>query len=213
VAALESGGAQIVAACRPRGAPLTGRRASRLGSGAAQPSRPALAWLMFVEVFAAGPEALERRSDALAPLEDLRSEGYQLSPAIDRSRDNRRWLTGLIYRRIHSSGPERCRGWRRSAPTSRWPFIGQRTPALRPTGTGEAREGGRASLWAGQLGPVAYGQPDRWRDPKVVALLDPHRFLAFKRLALPDHQGKSTPRGPRRSPNGSAQREVQCVGD
>ncbi len=116
MAALESGGAQIVAACLPaaRRAP-DWPQSIKAGAGALLSylaSRPALARLMFVEVYAAGPEALERRSDALAPLEDLRSEGYRLSPATPSIAAEMigGGLRGLIYRRIHDSGPETLPG-------------------------------------------------------------------------------------------------------
>ena len=111
-AALESGGAQIVAASLPAAhrAP-NWPQSMRAGIGAMLSylaTRPALARLMFVEVYAAGPEALERRSEALAPLEDLRREGYRLSPSTPSIAGEMigGGLRGLIYRRIHDSGPE-----------------------------------------------------------------------------------------------------------
>lgn len=84
-AALDSGGAQLMAAVLP-----AARRAEdwaggvRAGIGAMFSYlawRPALAQLLAVEVYAAGPDALERRAEALAPLGELLTEGYGHSSA------------------------------------------------------------------------------------------------------------------------------------
>jgi hypothetical protein len=83
-------------------------------------SRPALARLVAVEVYAAGPAALERREEALRPLEVLLADGR--APKVPRivvetiAGGATPWPTG----RSATSAPRACRGWRRSAPTWRW---------------------------------------------------------------------------------------------
>jgi hypothetical protein len=71
-------------------------------------SRPALAQLVTVEVYAAGPAAMRRRVETLAPLQDLLSEGYELSPNTPRiAAETIAGAVGtLTYRRIRESGPE-----------------------------------------------------------------------------------------------------------
>ncbi|MGA8745395.1 MAG: TetR/AcrR family transcriptional regulator [Solirubrobacterales bacterium] len=83
-AAIDSAAAQIVAAVVPafRRAP-DWPEAVRAGFGALfnfQASRPALTQLLAVEVYAAGPAAVARRSAAMAPLRELLAEGYGRSP-------------------------------------------------------------------------------------------------------------------------------------
>jgi AcrR family transcriptional regulator len=112
MAAIDSAGAQVVAAIMP-----AFRRADnwadgvRAGFGALcdfLASRPALAQLVTVEVYAAGPAAMRRRVETLAPLQDLLSEGYQLSPNTPRiAAETIAGAVGtLTYRRIRESGPE-----------------------------------------------------------------------------------------------------------
>jgi AcrR family transcriptional regulator len=119
-AALESGGAQIVAAIGPalRRAP-DWASAVRAGIGALfnfLASRPALARLLVVEVFAAGPEALVRRVEYLAPLEELLAEGPERAAeapsgtgATEAPAITAELIAGvaysLAYRRIRESGP------------------------------------------------------------------------------------------------------------
>jgi AcrR family transcriptional regulator len=45
-------------------------------------SRPSLANMTMVEVYAAGPEAMQRRLEALRPLQDLVAEGFGLMPEL-----------------------------------------------------------------------------------------------------------------------------------
>jgi AcrR family transcriptional regulator len=112
LAAIDSAGAQIVAAAVP-----AFRRshawphAVRAGLGAffnLLASRPAVARLMIVEVYAAGPAALQRREETLRPLGVLWAEArrHQVgTPAIVFEA-----LLGAIlhlaYRRIETVGPE-----------------------------------------------------------------------------------------------------------
>jgi AcrR family transcriptional regulator len=119
-AALESGGAQMGAAVRP-----AVRRAAdwpaavRAGFGALfnfLASRPALAQLMVVEVFAAGPEALVRRVDYLQQLDELLAEGPEQAAAGTAARTEgaaaitAELIAGVVYslayRRIRESGPQ-----------------------------------------------------------------------------------------------------------
>jgi DNA-binding transcriptional ArsR family regulator len=67
-----------------------------------------LARLVMVEVYAAGPEALERREQALRPLEALLTEGRPGSPRpppmlIETIRGG---IYALAYKQIRDSGPE-----------------------------------------------------------------------------------------------------------
>lgn len=110
LAALDSAGAQIQAAIRPavRRAP-DWPAAVRAGFGALfnfLASRPALARLVAVEVYATGPAAVERRVEYLQPLEELLVEGRERSaeaPSI-----TTQLIAGVVYslayRRIRETG-------------------------------------------------------------------------------------------------------------
>ncbi len=84
MAVLDSAGAQMVAATLPafrRGPDWPG--GVRGGLEALfnyLASRPALAKLVLIEVYAAGPEAIECRAKALKPLEELFAKGRERSP-------------------------------------------------------------------------------------------------------------------------------------
>jgi AcrR family transcriptional regulator len=87
-AAMDSGGAQMGAAMVPatRRAP-DWPSAVRAGIGALfnfLTSRPALARLMLVEAYVAGPFALERRVDYLKPLAELLEQGRERNPEAPR---------------------------------------------------------------------------------------------------------------------------------
>lgn len=112
MAALDSCGAQMVAAAMPafRRAPdwANGIRAALGAMFKYLASQPAFARLVAMEVYAAGPEAVERRAEAVRPLEELIGEGHSLSPdtppiAVEA-------ITGgiytLAYRRIRDAGPQ-----------------------------------------------------------------------------------------------------------
>jgi AcrR family transcriptional regulator len=111
LAAIDRAGAEIVAAAMPafrRGSdwPTAVRRAfgAILNFLA---SRPAMTHLMAVEVYAAGPKAIERRAKALKPLSALVAEGRRRSPTI--SPGALEGIGGAIYslayRKIRRDGP------------------------------------------------------------------------------------------------------------
>jgi len=111
LAAIDSACSQIVAAVLPafRRAP-DWPRGVRAGYGALcnfLASRPAMAQLIAVEIYAAGPVAIERRSQTLQPLEKLIGEGFQhepTAPALATEAIAGATFT-LIYKRLRSSGP------------------------------------------------------------------------------------------------------------
>lgn len=112
LAAIDSAGAQIVAATLPahRRAPdwANGIRAANGALFNFLAAHPALANLMMVEAYAAGPEAMARRSEALRPFEEMISGGLEFSPETSRlALDG---IAGAIYqlsyRRLRESGAE-----------------------------------------------------------------------------------------------------------
>jgi AcrR family transcriptional regulator len=111
LAAIDSACSQILAVVLPafRRAPdwPTGVRA---GYGALcnfLASRPALAHLIAVEIYAAGSAAVERRGQTLAPLEKLISEGFERGPGVPALATEA--IAGAIftltYKRLRDSGP------------------------------------------------------------------------------------------------------------
>lgn len=112
LAAIDSAGAQMVAAILPayRRAPEW-PEGVRAGFGALcnfLASRPALAQLVTVEVYAAGLAAMERRVEALEPLQILVAEGLKRSPQTPpiAAEAIAGGIYTLAYRRIRDSGPE-----------------------------------------------------------------------------------------------------------
>ncbi|MGN6815142.1 MAG: TetR/AcrR family transcriptional regulator [Solirubrobacterales bacterium] len=111
LAAIDSACAQIVAAVLPafRRAPdwPTGIRAAYGALCNFLASRPALAQLIAVEIYAAGPAALERRSETLKPLEDLIGEGFQHQPGAPKLAAEA--IAGgvftLVNKRLRGPGP------------------------------------------------------------------------------------------------------------
>ena len=147
MAAIDSAGAQIVAATCP---PSAGRRTGRRGAGGVWgvlnflASRPALARLVTAEVYAAGPAAVARRAEAVEALGKLIGEGYERSPQTPRIATE--MIAGgvytLTYRRIRDSGPESLPGL---APLCTYialaPFIGAEEACRVANGDGRARPG------------------------------------------------------------------------
>ncbi len=112
LAAIDSACAQIMAAVLPafRRAPdwPTGVRA---GYGALcnfLASRPAFANLIAVEIFAAGPAAMERRNETLQPLEELIGEGFEHRPGAPKLAAEA--ITGAVFtlvnKRLRGAGPK-----------------------------------------------------------------------------------------------------------
>jgi AcrR family transcriptional regulator len=147
MAAIDSAAAQISAAVLPafRRNPHW-PHAVRAGFGAMfnfLASRPSLAWLIFVEVYAAGPRALERRRDALREVEgDLVGEGLghapQVSPiAIEAIIGG---IHALAYRQLRRHGAESLAAL---APTTAYltllPFVGADYACEIANGGGQAR--------------------------------------------------------------------------
>jgi AcrR family transcriptional regulator len=146
LAAIDSAGAQIVAAILPayKRAP-DWAEGIRAGFGALcnfLASRPALAQLVTVEVYAAGPGAVARRVETLAPLEELIAEGYKCSASTPKIAAEA--IAGavytLAYKKIRESGPK-------SLPTlaplltyiALSPFIGAEEACRVANGDGRAR--------------------------------------------------------------------------
>jgi AcrR family transcriptional regulator len=111
LAAIDSACSQILAAVLPafRRAPdwPTGVRA---GYGALcnfLASRPALAHLIMVEIYAAGSAAVERRSQTLQPLEKMIGAGFERDPGLPGLATEA--IAGAIftltYKRLRDSGP------------------------------------------------------------------------------------------------------------
>jgi AcrR family transcriptional regulator len=111
LAAIDSACSQILAAVLPafRRAP-DWPNGVRAGLGALcnfLASRPAMAHLIAVEIYAAGSAAVERRSETLRPLAELIGEGFQhdpTAPALAAEVIAGATFT-LIYKRLRSSGP------------------------------------------------------------------------------------------------------------
>ena len=110
LAAIDSACSQIVAAILPafRRAPdwPNGIRAAFGALFNFLASRPALANLAMVEVYAAGLEAMQRRMEALRPLQDLIAGGYELAPETEQLAAE--GIVGgvytLAYRRLREGG-------------------------------------------------------------------------------------------------------------
>ncbi|HEX3243694.1 MAG TPA: TetR/AcrR family transcriptional regulator [Solirubrobacterales bacterium] len=106
-------------------------------------SRPSLAWLILVEVYAAGPRALERRRDALHELEgDLVGEGLGHGPGV--SPIAIEVIVGgihaLAYKQVRRHGAQSLASL---APTATYltllPFVGPERACEVANGGGQAR--------------------------------------------------------------------------
>ena len=112
LAAIDSASSQILAAIMPafRRAPdwPHGIRAAFGALFNFLASRPALGNLTMVEVYAAGLEAMQRRLDALRPLQDLISAGYELAPQTPEitAEGILGGIYTLAYRRLRERGAE-----------------------------------------------------------------------------------------------------------
>jgi AcrR family transcriptional regulator len=112
LAAIDSAGAQIVAAVMP-----AFRRAEDWPNGIRAAfgalfnflaSRPALANLVMVEVYAAGLGAMQRRMETMQPLQELLAAGDALAPETPEI--TAEWIAGsmytLAYRRLREAGAD-----------------------------------------------------------------------------------------------------------
>jgi AcrR family transcriptional regulator len=146
MAAIDGAGAQLVAAILPafRRNPnwAQGVRAAYGAFFDFLASRPALARLALVEVYGAGPAALDRREEALRPLRVLLAEGRARAPQVPRIAAET--IVGgtyaLAYRQVRDSGPESLPGL---APVCTYltlvPFIGPEEACEAANGDGRTR--------------------------------------------------------------------------
>ena len=111
LAAIDSSGARIMAAVIPafRRAPdwPSGMRAAYGAFFNFLASRPALANLMMVEAYGAGPAAMDHRTEALRPLEELIAEGFDLAPETPplAAEGIAGGIYSLTYRKLREDGP------------------------------------------------------------------------------------------------------------
>jgi AcrR family transcriptional regulator len=148
-AAIDNAGAQIAAAVMP-----AFRRnpdwptAVRAAFGALLnflASRPALAHLVMVDVYAAGPEALAQRDRALRPLTNLLEEARQRSPQVPPVAVEAVFgaVYSLAFRQLRELGPEGLPGL---APLCTYlalaPFIGAEQACAAASGDGRSRAQG-----------------------------------------------------------------------
>jgi AcrR family transcriptional regulator len=145
IAAIDSAGAQMLAAVQPavRRAP-DWPRSIRAGFAALfsfLASRPALARLIIVEVYAAGPAAMRRRAENLQPLEELLERGHEHAPEAPAIAVEA--IAGVVYtmayRQLRETGAESLPALTPlCAYLALAPFIGAEEAAL------AANESGRA---------------------------------------------------------------------
>jgi AcrR family transcriptional regulator len=151
LAAVDSSCAQLVAAVLPafRRAPeWPGAVRGAIGALCNfLASRPALANLVTAEVYAAGPAALERRAEALVPLEVVLREGYRRAPQVPpiTAEVVSGGVQTLVYRRLRESGAEALPSL---APLLTYialsPFLGPERAAEAANGDGRGRPGAQS---------------------------------------------------------------------
>ena len=147
-AAIESAGAQLFAAVLPAFQRIPDWAQAVRGAFGDLfnflASRPALARLLMVEVYAAGPAALERRNEALRPLELVLAVGRARSPDVPAVASEA--ISGAIfrlaYRQIQESGTASLPYL---APICTYmtlaPFIGAKGAGAAANGDGSGRRG------------------------------------------------------------------------
>ncbi len=176
MASIDGAGAQMVAAILP--AFRRHRhwdRAVRAAYGALfdfLASRPALARLMMVEVYAAGPAALERREEALRPLEVLLAEGRARAPWVPRIAVETiaGGVYALAYRQARDSGAHSLPAL---APICTYltlaPFIDAGEASAAANGDGRTRDSSsdfEDRLLLSRVGQILY---ERKATPEMVA--------------------------------------------
>ena len=153
MAAIEGAGAQLMAAIMPafrRNADWP--QAVRAAWGAFfnfLASRPSLAHLVLVEVYAAGPAAVGAREQALRPLEILLAEGRMRAPKVPWIADEAipGGILALGYQQLRRNGPESLPSL---APVCTYltlaPYLGPEEAAVAAEGDGRSRATRTSSL-------------------------------------------------------------------
>jgi AcrR family transcriptional regulator len=146
MAAIDGAGAQASAAVLPAFRRIPDWPAAvRAAYGALfnfMASRPAMAHLMFVDVYAAGPEALTRREEALRSVREIIEEGHRRSPATAALATEAIMgaVFALAYKQVREGGPESLPGL---APLTTYltlaPFVGAEQACEVANGDGRPR--------------------------------------------------------------------------
>lgn len=165
-AAIDSASAQLIAAIMPnfrRNADWTqGVRAAFGDFFGFLASRPTMTKLLMVEIYGAGPAALERREEALRPLQLLLAEGRARVPQVPPIAIQA--IAGgvyrLTYKQIRESGPESLPYL---APICTYmtlaPFIGAEAAGEAANSDGRGRGEGADRLLISRVGVVLGGSP------------------------------------------------------
>ncbi|MDX6634898.1 MAG: hypothetical protein QOF06_1101 [Solirubrobacterales bacterium] len=164
MAAIDSAGAQVAAAVQPAFRRIPDwPTAVRAAFGAFfnfMASRPAMAHLIFVDVYAAGPEALARRDEALRSVTEMVEEGHRRSPATAPLATEA--IVGavyaLAYKQVREAGTESLPVL---APLSAYltlaPFVGSEVAGEAANGDGRPRSLPEQTTEAGrERGQVLY---------------------------------------------------------
>jgi AcrR family transcriptional regulator len=178
LAAMDSAGAEMVATIMPafRRSPEW-TRGVRAAIGAFLnflAARPALARLVFVEVHAAGPRAVERREQGVRPLELILAEGRARAPGVSRLTIETitAAISALADKRIREQGPENLPGL---APICTYltllPFVGPDAACAAASGDGRRRRSRAA------------GPSDRYLASQILAILG-NRTATVRQIAV-----------------------------
>lgn len=175
LAAIDSAGAQMAAAVLPafRRNPdwPTAVRAAIGDLLSFLSSRPALARLVLIESYSAGPLALERREAALAPLTELLAEAHRRTVDAPLRSAEVVWtaLLALIQQRLRTTGADSLPAL---APVCTYlmlaPFIGAEAAGAAANGDGRVRQPSRGSAIE-----TAYSNPVAG---SVMEVLGPHEI-------------------------------------
>jgi AcrR family transcriptional regulator len=131
-------------------------------------SRPAMAYLLAVEVHGGGPEALRRRAQGARPLTTILAQGYAQNPDVPPITPEAiaGGLARLVRRRLLETGPEALPAL---APIATYivlsPFVGPEQAAKAANGDGRSR-------LLGESGPTpraAVPEPSKWSVIMVLA--------------------------------------------
>jgi AcrR family transcriptional regulator len=147
-------------------------------------SRPAMAHLLAVEVYAAGPEALRRRGQAARPMASLLAQGFARSPETPPITAELviGAIAGLVRRRLLEGGPDALPGL---APVCTYialsPFLGPDQACIAANGDGRARLPTGSSWAAG----APTEQPTKWVVMSILALRSESAEALSTQLDLP----------------------------